>query len=85
MTSKSKIGQTPRRFCNILHLSDVPNRDRLYTGIAKDVQRQQQHKIENTFRLQQQIELTKHLKEKEAAQIANAEDKHWLLCISYLE
>lgn len=79
MTSKSNIGQIRRRFCNLLHLSDVSNRDRLYTGIAKDVQRQQQHKIENTFRLQQQIELTKHLKEKEAAQLANTEDKHWLV------
>lgn len=43
-------------------------RDRLYSGIAKDVQRQQQHKIENTYRLQQQIDLTKHLKDKEATQ-----------------
>lgn len=46
----------------------IEQRTRLYSGIAKDVQRQQQHKIENTYRLQQQIELTKVLKENEATE-----------------
>lgn len=40
-------------------------RERLYTGVARDVERQQQRKIENTITLQKQIDLTKHLKEKE--------------------
>lgn len=36
-------------------------RAKLYTGIVKDVQRQQQRKIQNTYALQQQIELGQQL------------------------
>lgn len=36
----------------------------LHEGVIRDIQRQQQRKIENTYNLQQQIELTKQLKQE---------------------
>lgn len=50
-------------------------RNRLYAGVARDVQRQQQRKIENTYVLQQQIELTKHLKNLEQKELEASELK----------
>lgn len=36
-------------------------RAKLFSGVVKDVQRQQQRKIQNTYALQQQIELGQQL------------------------
>lgn len=38
-------------------------RDKLHEGVIRDVERQQRRKMENTYLLQQQIDLTKQLKQ----------------------
>lgn len=64
---KSILFYFQKRFIdlNVLFFFYNLYRERLYSGIAKDVQRQQQHKIENTFILQQQLQLAKKLKAEE--------------------
>ncbi|XP_062565941.1 protein PET117 homolog, mitochondrial [Armigeres subalbatus] len=47
-----------------VHYKQNYDRARLHDGVIRDIQRQQQRKIENTYNLQQQIELTKQLKQE---------------------
>ncbi|XP_055603367.1 protein PET117 homolog, mitochondrial-like [Uranotaenia lowii] len=45
-----------------VHYRQNYDRAKLHEGVIRDIQRQQQRKIENTYNLQQQIELTKQLR-----------------------
>ncbi|XP_065076661.1 protein PET117 homolog, mitochondrial [Ochlerotatus camptorhynchus] len=47
-----------------VHYKQTSDRAKLHEGVIRDIQRQQQRKIENTYNLQQQIELTKQLKQE---------------------
>lgn len=40
-------------------------RENLHQGVIRDWERQQQRKIANTYKLQQQLELTKFLKDEQ--------------------
>lgn len=51
--------QDNRHSINYNHLF----RNKLHEGVIKDVERQKQRKIENTYVLQQQIDLTKRLRQ----------------------
>ena len=44
-------------------------RDKMHDGVLRDVERQQRRKIENTYLLQQQLELTKQLKTMQNAEL----------------
>lgn len=46
-----------------VHYKQTSDRAKLHEGVIRDIQRQQQRKIENMYNLQQQIELTKQLKQ----------------------
>lgn len=41
-------------------------REKLHEGVVRDLERQQRRKTENTYVLQQQIDLTKQLKQMQA-------------------
>ncbi|XP_053696460.1 protein PET117 homolog, mitochondrial [Sabethes cyaneus] len=47
-----------------VHYRQNYDRAKLHEGVIRDVQRQQQRKIENTYNLQQQIERTKQLRQQ---------------------
>ncbi|CAD7078708.1 unnamed protein product [Hermetia illucens] len=45
-----------------VHYKQTADRRKLHEGVLKDIERQQRRKLENTYMLQQQIDLTKKLK-----------------------
>ncbi|KAL1400272.1 hypothetical protein quinque_001030 [Culex quinquefasciatus] len=47
-----------------VHYRQTSDRAKLHEGVIRDIQRQQQRKIENIYNLQQQNELTKQLKQE---------------------
>ena len=51
-----------------VHVSQVQDREKLHRGIVRDQERQQAAKTENLYRLQQQQELTKIYREREAGE-----------------
>ncbi|XP_067625936.1 protein PET117 homolog, mitochondrial [Eurosta solidaginis] len=51
-----------------VHYKQSSDRARLHEGVVKDIERQQRRKIENTYLLQKQIDLTTQLKDMEAAE-----------------
>ncbi|XP_017075441.2 uncharacterized protein LOC108110745 [Drosophila eugracilis] len=50
-----------------VHYKQSADRLRLHDGVLRDVEQQQRRKHENTYTLQQQIDITKHLKAREAS------------------
>lgn len=50
-------------------------REKLHEGVVRDVERQQRRKMENTYVLQQQIDLTKQLKQMEKADKSDVNTK----------
>ncbi|XP_059616473.1 protein PET117 homolog, mitochondrial [Phlebotomus argentipes] len=50
-----------------VHYKQQSDRSKLHEGVIKDVERQQRRKLENTYRLQEQIELTKQLQKEQDA------------------
>ncbi|XP_013110732.1 protein PET117 homolog, mitochondrial [Stomoxys calcitrans] len=46
-----------------VHLKQTTDREKLHEGVVRDVERQQRRKMENTYVLQKQIDLTKQLKQ----------------------
>ncbi|XP_005186434.1 protein PET117 homolog, mitochondrial [Musca domestica] len=46
-----------------VHLKQTTDREKLHEGVVRDVERQQRRKMENTYTLQKQIDLTKQLKQ----------------------
>ncbi|XP_017046315.1 protein PET117 homolog, mitochondrial isoform X1 [Drosophila ficusphila] len=50
-----------------VHYKQSADRLRLHDGVLRDVEQQQRRKHENTYSLQQQIDITKQLKAKEAS------------------
>ncbi|XP_058823702.1 protein PET117 homolog, mitochondrial [Topomyia yanbarensis] len=59
-----------------VHYKQNYDRAKLHEGVIRDVQRQQQRKIENTYNLQQQIELTKQLKQQLDQRELSTMEKH---------
>ena len=51
-----------------VHFKQTTDRQKLHEGVLKDIERQQRRKLENTYVLQQQIDLTKKLKKDLQAQ-----------------
>ncbi|KAI8034935.1 protein PET117 homolog, mitochondrial [Drosophila gunungcola] len=49
-----------------VHYKQSADRLRLHDGVLRDVEQQQRRKHENTYTLQQQIDITKQLKAREA-------------------
>ncbi|GAB0091832.1 uncharacterized protein DMENIID0001_067170 [Sergentomyia squamirostris] len=47
-----------------VHFKQQYDRAKLHEGVIRDIERQQRRKLENTYRLQEQIELTKQLKKE---------------------
>jgi len=47
-----------------VHKKQQNDRYRLHEGVIRDVERQQMRKIENTYALQQQVDLTKKLRKE---------------------
>uniref|UniRef100_A0A1Q3FGR5 Protein pet117 log mitochondrial n=1 Tax=Culex tarsalis TaxID=7177 RepID=A0A1Q3FGR5_CULTA len=47
-----------------VHFRQISDRAKLHEGVIRDIQRQQQRKIENIYNLQQQNELTRQLKQE---------------------
>ncbi|XP_055858347.1 protein PET117 homolog, mitochondrial [Episyrphus balteatus] len=45
-----------------VHFKQTSDREKLHEGVLRDVERQQRRKLENTYVLQKQIDLTKQLK-----------------------
>ncbi|KAL9925282.1 protein PET117 homolog, mitochondrial [Glossina fuscipes] len=56
-----------------VHLKQATDQENLHEGVLRDIERQQRRKLENTYTLQKQIDLTKQLKraEREAEQNPN--------------
>ncbi|XP_016985662.1 protein PET117 homolog, mitochondrial [Drosophila rhopaloa] len=50
-----------------VHYKQSADRLRLHDGVLRDVEQQQRRKHENTYTLQQQIDITKQLKAREAS------------------
>eukprot|EP00099_Drosophila_melanogaster_P017607 NP_608516.1 uncharacterized protein Dmel_CG11562 [Drosophila melanogaster] len=50
-----------------VHYKQSADRLRLHDGVLRDVEQQQRRKHENTYTLQQQIDMTKQLKAREAS------------------
>ncbi|KAL3269281.1 hypothetical protein HHI36_008357 [Cryptolaemus montrouzieri] len=48
-----------------VHYRQAADRERMFEGVLRDIDRQQKRKIENLFILQKQQELTKQLKKEE--------------------
>uniref|UniRef100_A0A1B0FID2 PET117 cytochrome c oxidase chaperone n=1 Tax=Glossina morsitans morsitans TaxID=37546 RepID=A0A1B0FID2_GLOMM len=48
-----------------VHLKQATDQDNLHEGVLRDIERQQRRKLENTYTLQKQIDLTKQLKRVE--------------------
>ncbi|XP_073822368.1 protein PET117 homolog, mitochondrial [Musca autumnalis] len=46
-----------------VHFKQTSDREKLHEGVVRDVERQQRRKMENTYTLQKQIDLTKQLKQ----------------------
>lgn len=55
-----------------VHYRQVEDRQQLHQGIVRDLERQQQKKIENLYRLEQQKELTKLYRKEQAKDNAAA-------------
>ncbi|XP_055711648.1 protein PET117 homolog, mitochondrial [Phlebotomus papatasi] len=55
-----------------VHYKQQFDRAKLHEGVLKDVERQQMRKLENTYRLQEQIELTRQLKKELGEQEKNS-------------
>ncbi|XP_037957287.1 protein PET117 homolog, mitochondrial [Teleopsis dalmanni] len=49
-----------------VHYKQTTDRDKLHEGVIRDIERQQRRKLENTYLLQKQIDLTKQLKEAQS-------------------
>ncbi|KAM7351370.1 protein PET117 homolog, mitochondrial [Cochliomyia hominivorax] len=49
-----------------VHLKQTNDREKLHEGVVRDIERQQRRKTENTYVLQQQIDLTKQLKQMQS-------------------
>uniref|UniRef100_A0A0K8TQU4 Protein pet117 log mitochondrial n=1 Tax=Tabanus bromius TaxID=304241 RepID=A0A0K8TQU4_TABBR len=47
-----------------VHYKQIEDRAKLHEGVIRDIERQQRRKLENTYALQQQIDLTKKYKEE---------------------
>uniref|UniRef100_A0A1L8E0T0 Putative pet assembly of cytochrome c oxidase n=1 Tax=Nyssomyia neivai TaxID=330878 RepID=A0A1L8E0T0_9DIPT len=45
-----------------VHYQQKDDRAKLHEGVLRDIERQQMRKLENTYRLQEQIELTRQLR-----------------------
>uniref|UniRef100_A0A1L8DZZ6 Protein pet117 log mitochondrial n=1 Tax=Nyssomyia neivai TaxID=330878 RepID=A0A1L8DZZ6_9DIPT len=45
-----------------VHYKQKDDRAKLHEGVLRDIERQQMRKLENTYRLQEQIELTRQLR-----------------------
>ncbi|XP_055680932.1 protein PET117 homolog, mitochondrial [Lutzomyia longipalpis] len=45
-----------------VHYKQQYDRAKLHEGVLRDIERQQMRKLENTYRLQEQIELTRQLR-----------------------
>ncbi|CAG0916848.1 unnamed protein product [Notodromas monacha] len=52
-----------------VHYKQQLDRSRMHDGIIRDVERQQRRKIENTYRLQEQRELAKVLRNQDEDEI----------------
>ncbi|KAH8241881.1 hypothetical protein KR026_012333, partial [Drosophila bipectinata] len=50
-----------------VHYKQSADRLKLHDGVLRDVERQQRRKHENTYTLQQQIDMTKQLRAREAS------------------
>uniref|UniRef100_A0A1A9ZFK1 Protein PET117 homolog, mitochondrial n=1 Tax=Glossina pallidipes TaxID=7398 RepID=A0A1A9ZFK1_GLOPL len=48
-----------------VHLKQATDQENLHEGVLRDIERQQRRKLENTYTLQKQIDLTKQLKRVE--------------------
>ncbi|XP_061402395.1 protein PET117 homolog, mitochondrial [Musca vetustissima] len=51
-----------------VHFKQTSDREKLHEGVVRDVERQQRRKMENTYTLQKQIDLTKQLKQMQTSQ-----------------
>ncbi|XP_023295524.2 protein PET117 homolog, mitochondrial [Lucilia cuprina] len=49
-----------------VHFKQTNDREKLHEGVVRDIERQQRRKTENTYVLQQQIDLTKQLKQMQS-------------------
>ncbi|KAH8412512.1 hypothetical protein KR009_002729, partial [Drosophila setifemur] len=54
-----------------VHYKQSADRLKLHDGVLRDVEQQQRRKHENTYTLQQQIDMTKQLKAREASSNAS--------------
>ncbi|EDV57212.1 protein PET117 homolog, mitochondrial [Drosophila erecta] len=54
-----------------VHYKQSADRLRLHDGVLRDVEQQQRRKHENTYALQQQIDITKQLKAREPSSISS--------------
>ncbi|XP_075153362.1 protein PET117 homolog, mitochondrial [Haematobia irritans] len=55
-----------------VHFKQTSDREKLHEGVVRDVERQQRRKMENTYVLQKQIDLTKQLKQLQHSQEGEA-------------
>ncbi|XP_037825463.1 protein PET117 homolog, mitochondrial [Lucilia sericata] len=54
-----------------VHFKQTNDREKLHEGVVRDIERQQRRKTENTYVLQQQIDLTKQLKQMQSNEEAH--------------